>query len=189
MLKSIRKLLSITASLDLEIWQMDVKTTFLNGSLDESIYMMQPEGFIEKGQMEKVYKLQKSIYGLKQASRSWNIRFDQAVKGFGFIQNPDKPCVYKRIKGDKLVFLILYVDDILLIGNDDSKKGMLPFRHGIKLSKEQVPKNEHEEQFMSRVPYASAVGSLMYAMLCTRPDICFTVGIVSRFQSKTGPDH
>ncbi|KAI9187188.1 hypothetical protein LWI28_025291 [Acer negundo] len=60
----------------------------------------------------------------------------------------------------------------------DSKKGMLPFRHGIKLSKEQVPKNEHEEQFMSRVPYASAVGSLMYAMLCTRPDICFAVGII-----------
>ncbi|KAK0572022.1 hypothetical protein LWI29_024999 [Acer saccharum] len=219
MLKSIRILLSIAASLDLEIWQMDVKTAFLNGSLDESIYMMQPEGFIEKGQMEKVCKLQKSIYGLKQASRSWNIRFDQAVKGFGFIQNPNEPCVYKRIKGDKLVFLILYVDDtthwkrciqvirdrknktialsqasyidkiLSRFSMQDSKKGMLPFRHGIKLSKEQVPKNEHEEQFMSRVPYASAVGSLMYAMLCTRPDICFVFGIVSRFQSKRGPDH
>src|SRR5579862_6779626 len=83
MLKSIRILLSIAASLDLEIWQMDVKTAFLNGSLDESIYMVQPEGFIEKGHLGKVCKLQKSIYGLKQASRSWNIRFDQAVKGFG----------------------------------------------------------------------------------------------------------
>ena len=71
----------------------------------------------------------------------------------------------------------------------DSKKGMLPFRHGIKLFEEQVPKNEHEKQFMSRVPYASAVGSLMYAMLCTRPDICFAVDRVSRFQSKPGPDH
>ena len=66
---------------------------------------------------------------------------------------------------------------------------MLPFKHGIKLSKEQVPKNEHEEQFMSRVPYASTVGSLMYAMLCARPDICFAASIVSRFQSKPGPDH
>ncbi|KAK0572709.1 hypothetical protein LWI29_035923 [Acer saccharum] len=83
-----------------------------------------------------------------------------------------------------------YIDKILSrFSMQDSKKGMLPFRHGIKLSKEQVPKNEHEEQFMSRVPYASAVGSLMYAMLCTRPDICFAVGIVSRFQSKPGPDH
>ena len=67
--------------------------------------------------MEKVCKLQKSIYGLKQASRSWK-RFDQAVKSFGFFQNLDEPCVYKRIKGDKLVFLILYVDDILLVRND-----------------------------------------------------------------------
>ena len=70
MLKSIRILLSIATSLELEIWQMDVKTTFLNGSLDENIYMMQPEGFIEKGRVEKVCKLQKSIHGLKQASRS-----------------------------------------------------------------------------------------------------------------------
>ncbi|KAI9166216.1 hypothetical protein LWI28_028107 [Acer negundo] len=180
-----------------------LETCFLADSTDSWI--------IDSG-ATKVCKLQKSIYGLKQASRYWNIRFDHAVKGFGFIHNPNEPCVYKRIKGDKLVFLILYVDDILLIGNDvgvltsvkewlakqfdmkdlgeasfilgiqvirdrknrtialsqasyidkilsrfsmhDSKKGMLPFRHGIKLSKEQVPKNEHEEQFMSRVPYA-----------------------------------
>ncbi|KAL5816032.1 hypothetical protein ACOSQ3_024410 [Xanthoceras sorbifolium] len=93
MLKSIRILLYIAASLDLEIWQMDIKITFLNGNLDESIYMRQPEGFIEKGQEQRVCKLQRSIYGLKQASRSWNIRFDQAVKGFGFIQNLDEPCV------------------------------------------------------------------------------------------------
>ncbi|KAL5736763.1 hypothetical protein ACOSQ2_031551 [Xanthoceras sorbifolium] len=71
----------------------------------------------------------------------------------------------------------------------DSKKSLLPFRHGIKLSKEQGPKDMHEEQFMSRIPYASVVGSLMYAMLYTGPDICFVVGIVSRFQSKLGPDH
>ena len=63
-------------------------------------------------------KLQKSIYGLKQASRSWNIKFDQSVKSFGFIQCPDEPCVYKRRSENVVVFLILYVDDILLIGND-----------------------------------------------------------------------
>ena len=64
---------------------MVVKTTFLNGSLDETIYMVQPEGFIAKGQEKKVCKLQKSIYGLKQASRSLNIRFDKLVKSFRFI--------------------------------------------------------------------------------------------------------
>ena len=97
---------------------MDVKTAFLNGSLEETIYMVQPEGFIAKGQEKKVYKLQKSIYGLKQASRSWNLRFDQAIKSFEFLQSLDEPCVYKRCSGNVVVFLILYVDDILLIGND-----------------------------------------------------------------------
>ena len=63
-------------------------------------------------------KLQKSIYGLKQASRSWNIKFDQSVKSFEFIYCPYGPCVYKRSNGHVVVFLILYVDDILLIGND-----------------------------------------------------------------------
>ena len=117
MLKSIRILLSIAAALDYEIWQMDVKTAFLNGHLEECIYMIQPEGFVVKGQERKVCKLLRSIYGLKQASRSWNQRFDQAIKTFGFEQNVDEPCVYKRIKDEKVVFLILYVDDILLIGS------------------------------------------------------------------------
>ena len=76
MIKSIRILLSIAAHMDYEIWQIDVKTTFLNRSIDETIYMVQVEGFIEKCQEKKVCKLQKSIYGLKQASRSWNIKFD-----------------------------------------------------------------------------------------------------------------
>ena len=117
-LKSIRILLSIAACLDYEIWQMDVKTTFLNGYLEESIYMMQPEGFVAKGQQQKVCKLLRSIYGLKQASRSWNMCFDETMKTYGFEQNVDEPCVYKYIKEKKVVFLVLYVDDILLIGND-----------------------------------------------------------------------
>ena len=118
MLKSIRILLSIAANLDYEIWQMNVKTAFLNGNLEESIYMVQLEGFVAKGQEQKVCKLLKSIYGLKQASRSWNIRFDETIKTYGFKQNEDEPCVYKLIKESSVVFLILYVDDILLIGND-----------------------------------------------------------------------
>ena len=118
MLKSIRILLSIAAALDYEIWQMDIKTAFLNGYLDESIYMMQPDGFIVEGQEQKVCKLLRSINGFKQASRSWNLRFDETIKTFGFEQNVDEPCVYKYIKETKVVFLVLYVDDILLIGND-----------------------------------------------------------------------
>ena len=84
MLKSIRTLLSIAAYYDYEIWQMDVKTAFLNGNLDESIYMVQPEGFVAQGQEKKVYKLQRSIYELKQASWSRNIRFDTTIKSYDY---------------------------------------------------------------------------------------------------------
>ena len=84
MFKSIQILLSITAYFDYEIWQIDVKTAFLNANLDESISMMQPEGFVSPDQKQKVFKLQRSIYVLKQASRSWNIRFDDVIKTYGF---------------------------------------------------------------------------------------------------------
>ena len=71
---------------------MDVKTAFLNGSLLEDVYMTQPEGFADPKHPNKVCKLQRSIYGLKQASRSWNLRFDELVKEFGFLKNEDEPC-------------------------------------------------------------------------------------------------
>ena len=77
--------------------------------------MVQPEGFIAKGQEKKVCKLQKSIYKLKQASRSWNIKFDQSVESFGFAQSPDEPCVYRKYSGNLVVFLVLYVDDSSLL--------------------------------------------------------------------------
>ena len=116
MLKSLRIFLAIVSHYDYKIWEMDVKMTFLNGNLYEKVYMTQPEGFIyENG--SKVCKLQRSIYGLKQASRNWNIQFDETIKEFGFSQNPDEPCVYKKISGSTVIFLVLYVDDILLIGN------------------------------------------------------------------------
>jgi hypothetical protein len=118
MLKSIRIILAIAVYFDYEIWQMDVKTAFLNGNLEEDVYMIQPEGFVDPNNAGKICKLQKSIYGLKQASRSWNIHFDEVVKGFGFRQNEEEPCVYKKESGSVVVFLILYVDDIFLIRNN-----------------------------------------------------------------------
>ncbi|GJT70509.1 retrotransposon protein, putative, ty1-copia subclass [Tanacetum coccineum] len=116
-IRAIRILISIAAFYDYEIWQMDVKTAFLNGYLDEDIYMVQPEGFVDPNHPRKVCKLQRSIYGLKQASRSWNKRFDEEIKRFGFTQNLDEPCVYQKASGSNVTFLILYVDDIIIMGN------------------------------------------------------------------------
>jgi hypothetical protein len=99
---------------------MNVKTNFLNGNLTEDVYMTQPEGFNNPKHAGKICKIEKSIYGLKQASRSWNLRFDEVVKWFGFIKNVEEPYVYTKVSGSAVVFLVLYVDDILLIGNDIS---------------------------------------------------------------------
>ena len=83
-----------------------------------------------------------------------------------------------------------YIDKILVqFGMQNSKKDNLSYRHGIHLSNEQSPKTPQDVEEMRHIPYASAVGSLMYAMLCTRLDICFAVGVVSRFQSNPGLDH
>ncbi|KAL0402005.1 UNVERIFIED_CONTAM: hypothetical protein Slati_4230400 [Sesamum latifolium] len=200
MAKSIRILLATATWYDYEIWQMDVKMAFLNGLVEEEIFMDQPEGFTTVGEGQKVCRLQRSIYGLKQAFRSWNMHFDEVIRGYDFIKNDYDSCVYKKISGSSVAYLVLYVDDILLIENDvkmlgdikawlstqfsmkdmgeasyilgikiyrdrsrrmlgltqssyiekvlkrfrmeHSKRGVLPMRHEIKLSKKQSPKTD-----------------------------------------------
>src|SRR5215216_1858979 len=80
--------------------------------------MMKPEGFVNPKDANKVCKIQRSIYGLVQASQSWNICFDEVIKAFVFIQTYGEPCIYKKVSGSSVAFLILYLDDILLMGND-----------------------------------------------------------------------
>ena len=83
-----------------------------------------------------------------------------------------------------------YIDKVLeRFSMQNSKKGLLPFRHGIPLSDDQRPKTQEEENMMRQIPYDLAVGSLIYAMLCSRPDICYSVSMVSRYQSNLGPKH
>ncbi|GKB75210.1 retrotransposon protein, putative, ty1-copia subclass [Tanacetum coccineum] len=117
-IKAIRILIAITAYYDYEIWQMDVKTAFLNGRLSEVIYMVQPRGFMNPKHHRRVCKLQRSINELKQAFRCYNKRSDEVIKKYGFTKNLDEPCVYMRASGSIIVFLILYVDDILLMVNN-----------------------------------------------------------------------
>ncbi|KAL0401808.1 UNVERIFIED_CONTAM: hypothetical protein Slati_4210700 [Sesamum latifolium] len=97
---------------------IDIKTTFLNGFVEEEIYIDQPEGFTTVGEEQKVCRLQRSTYSLKQASRSWNTHFDEVIRGYDFIKNDYDPCIYKKINGSSVAYLVFYVDDILLIGND-----------------------------------------------------------------------
>ena len=97
---------------------MDVKTTFLNGDLKGEVYMKQPEGFSSSSGEHLVCKLNKSIYGLKQASRQWYLKFHGIISSFGFDENPMDQCIYHKVNGSKICFLVLYVDDILLAATD-----------------------------------------------------------------------
>ncbi|KAK0586824.1 hypothetical protein LWI29_012854 [Acer saccharum] len=113
-----RTIMALVAHFDLELHQMDVKTAFLNGDIDETIYMVQPENFESGDSKNMVCKLTKSIYGLKQASRQWYHKFHQVIISFGFEINAIDNCVYHKFNGSKHIFLVLYVDDILLATND-----------------------------------------------------------------------
>ncbi|GKA35690.1 retrotransposon protein, putative, ty1-copia subclass [Tanacetum coccineum] len=243
-IRAIRILIAIAAYYDYEIWQMDVKTAFLNGYLNEEVYMEQPEGFVNPKYPNRVCKLKRSIYGLKQASRQWNKRFDDEIKKFGFSQNADEPCVYLKASGSNVTFLILYVDDILIMGNsipmlqdvksylgkcfamkdlgeaayilgikiyrdrsrrliglcqsayiekilkrfhmENSKRGSIPMQDKLRLSKSQGASTPAELKCMQNVSYALAVGSIMYVVRCTRPDVAFAQNITSRFQQNLG---
>nr|GEX95722.1 hypothetical protein [Tanacetum cinerariifolium] len=210
-IRAIRILIAIAAYYDYEIWQMDVKTAFLNEYLNE-----------------------------EQASRQWNKRFDDEIKKFGFTQNRDEPYVYIKASGSNITFLILYVDDILIIRNsipmlqsvktylgkcfamkdlgeaayilgikiyrdrskrliglcqsayiekilkrycmENSKRESIHMQEKLKLSKSQGASTPVEMKGMQNVPYASVVGSIMYAVRCTRLDVAFAQNITSRFQ-------
>ena len=97
---------------------MDVKTGFLNGELNENIYMKQPEGFVEPGKEELVCKLKRSIYGLKQSARCWNAELDAQLKKLGFIQSTGDPCIYIKSSGE-LFIIAVYVDDLILAGENE----------------------------------------------------------------------
>ena len=93
---------------------MDVKIAFLNGELEEEIYMDQPDGFVTSGQKGKVCKLLKSLYGLKQAQKQWHEKFDKTLTYAGFAVNEADKFVYYQFGGGEGVILCLYVDDIKL---------------------------------------------------------------------------
>ena len=82
------------------------KTAFLNGFIKEELYMIQPEGFVNPKGANKMCKLQRSIYGLVQASQSWNMRFDEMIKAYSFIQTCGEACIYKKVSGSTTAFLI-----------------------------------------------------------------------------------
>ena len=102
MLKSVQIMLATAAFYG--TWKMDIKTAFLNGVIKEELYVMQPRGFVDPKGVNKT-----CIYGLVQASRSWNICFNELIKAYSFIQTCGEACIYKKVSGSTTAFLIKYM--------------------------------------------------------------------------------
>ena len=107
MMSFIRVVLCMATSMILEVEQLDVKTAFLHGDLEEEIYMEQPEGFVEKGKEKFICKLKKSLYGLKQAPRQWYKKFDSFIKDNGCSKTISDHCVFVKIFSDGKFIIIL----------------------------------------------------------------------------------
>jgi hypothetical protein len=209
--------------------------------------MDQPEGFIVPGKEDLVCKLKMSLYGLKQSPRQWYKRFDSFMLSHGFKRSEFDSCVYIKFVNGSPIYLLLYVDDMLIAAKSkkdiaalksqlssefemkdlgaakkilgmeitrdrnsgllflsqqnyikkvlhrfnmhDAKSVSTPIAPHFKLSAEQCPSTDEDFEYMSRVPYSSVVGSLMYAMVCSRPDLSYAMSLVSRYMANPGKEH
>ncbi|KAL4340047.1 hypothetical protein GQ457_08G024350 [Hibiscus cannabinus] len=171
---------------------MDVKTAFLNGKLEEDVYMTQPEGFVTPGNAEKVYDILiigNDIPTLQSVKTGLSSCF--SMKDLGEAAYILGVRIY-RDRSRRLLDLnqSTYIDKVLKrFSMEESNKGLLPTRHGISLSKEMCPSTPQERERMSKIPYASTVGSIMCAMICTRPVVSYALSMTSQYQANHAESH
>jgi hypothetical protein len=236
-----RTLLAFVAANDLELHQLDIKTAFLNGELEEDVYVQQPPGYMDGGPQLACH-LQKALYGLRQAPRSWHLCLKAELQSIGFTESEADPGLYIHFINDNPAYLLVYVDDILIAasdletvnfiktslakrfkahdigeaslflgmsiirdrpikqiklsqerattdliaryGLDTAKIKSIPISPAIKLSVDEGEPLD-QEQFS----YRGLVGSLLYLSVCTRPDIAYTVGALSKYMAKPTTVH
>ncbi|KAH9669584.1 hypothetical protein KPL70_021844 [Citrus sinensis] len=238
LLETIRLIISLAAQNKWKIFQMDVKSAFLNGLFEEEVYIEQPLGYVVKGHEDKILRLKKALYGLKQAPRAWNSRIDKYFQEKGFTKCPYEHALYIKEKYGDILIVCLYVDDLIFTESNPSlfeefKRvmikefemtdiGLMAYYLGIEV------KQKEEGIFISQESYAkeilkkfkmndckpistpvecgvklskhdkgedidptffkSLVGSLRY-LTCTRPDILYAVGLVSRYMENPKTTH
>ena len=245
--QSLRTILALACEEGMHIHQMDVKTAFLNGNLEEEVYMEQPEFMVKEGAEQKVWKLKKALYGLKQAPRAWNKRLHEFLEGQGFTRSLYDTAIYLKGEGPDRVILSVYVDDLLIVsknlknveavkgqlgkefdmvdfgeagsilgiqitrnleegwleldqrryisvvldrfGMSDCKGVVTPLEPNVKYSKKQEATTEVEVKTMEVTPYREAIGSLMYLMVSTRPDLGSSIQVFSKYMQNPGPEH
>ncbi|GLC52651.1 hypothetical protein PLESTB_000653600 [Pleodorina starrii] len=239
---TLRAFLSMVAAGNMELHQLDVKTAFLNGALEEEIYVTQPPGF-EVGGPNVVARLHKALYGLRQASRTWYKTLHERLKAMGYEQSAADPSLYVRVEDGVQVYVLVYVDDVLVAsvshelvlqakaelmrqfecrdmgeasvflgmeikrnrernslalsqkrmiselvsnyGMEGAQPKPVPMAQGTVL----VKSGSEERLDRGRYPYSELVGSLLYIAGCTRPDISYAVGVLTRHMANPSMEH
>lgn len=235
---SVRTLAQVAVENNMVVHQMDVKTAYLNAPIDCEVYISPPPGFEKDG--STVWKLNKSLYGLKQSGRNWNILLHDKLISFGFVQSKSDPCAYILSKDDDLTILMVWVDDIIIAANSNfvlnqvkeflnenfnmKDMGILRWFLGIEFKFERDCIKMNQTQYLRRILdkfnmgdckprktpcdlssnsnnftdnsplenptlYRELVGSLIYAMTGTRPDLCYIVTKLSQYLSKPTNAH
>ena len=113
-----RLIIAYAAIKNWEVHHMDVKTAFLNGELEEEVYVVQPEGFVDKENPNMVLKLRRALYVFKQAPRAWNFKLNQYLQSLGFVRCPPEYALYKKINGVEAMIISTYVDDLIIAGSN-----------------------------------------------------------------------
>jgi len=236
---TIRCILAMTAATGWELRQLDVKTAFLNGDLDDEVNMEQPDGYVDPTCPDKGCRLLQALYGLKQAPKMWNAKLDDFLKSQGFDHIDPDACLYLFMDDCEIIIVLVYVDDLLLVASslaainkimDALHKRFemqdlgeakiileLEIRRDKALSTLKLSQGKYAAQVLENfgmaecnpigtplevglqlvkayesddaLPYREAVGSLIYLMVGTRPDLGFAIGKLSRFVSCYGKEH
>jgi hypothetical protein len=139
-LDSVRLLIALAAQEGWEVHHLDVKSAFLNGELKDEVFVQQPAGFVETREEHKVFRLRKALYGLHQAPRAWNAKLDETLIAFGFSKCSSEPAIYDRRVDGKHVVIGVYVDDLMVTGNN---------REDIKQFKSEMAKVFHMSDLLS----------------------------------------
>jgi len=232
-LDTVRLILALAAHQGWQVHHLDVKSAFLNGDLKEEVYVAQPEGFIIKNQEDKVYRLSKALYGLRQAPRAWNLCLDNCLKNLGFSRCTQEQAVYTRSNEDGVLIVGVYVDDLIVTGTspaavrsyklqmmqefDMSDLGLLSYYLGIEVNQQADHISLKQTAYVKRVlkqsgmedcnatkypmeaklqlnkdeggtpidatQYRRVIGCLRY-LTHTRPDLSYSIGIVSRYMER-----
>ncbi|KAK0600566.1 hypothetical protein LWI29_016181 [Acer saccharum] len=208
-LKSIRLLLSIACIKRFKLFQMDVKSAFLNGYLQEEVYVEQPKGFVDPHSPNHVFKLKKALYGLKQAPRAWYDRLTQylidnqyrrgGIDRTLLIKHHDHDIFVAQIYVDDIVFGSTNktkVDEFVSVMSSEFEMSMVVKRFDLENGKDfETPMSttlkldkDEKGKSVDQSLYRSMIGSLLY-LTASRPDIYFSVGLCARFQANPKESH